>query len=177
MGPDTGDRNGAPVSDLRQGSVWAALSMERPPPGTVRPTAHAAPRRGPRGREARGSCVEGSGALCAEPVWRLALVLYDHITTRKRTRGPRKPRPMWPSPQPREHGCSWVQARTTQWGSKEGQHCGNAEAGDGCCGVERGRRRLRNRPSSPPATNPDTPAPRLWQSRDFSSAHIQLTES
>lgn len=118
VGPDTGDRNGTPASDLRQGSVWAALEHGGIPPSLVRPTAHAAPRRGPR-EGGRGSSREGQGSSMQEPVWRLAWPLYDHITTWGRGPGPRKPRPMRPPPSP-EARLLLGPVRTTQWGKQGG---------------------------------------------------------
>ena len=84
--------------------------------------------------------MEGSGALCAEPVWRLAPVLYDHITTRKRPRGPRKPRPVRPPP-PAQRARLLLGPGTDHTLGKQGGTAlwERGGRGDGCCGVERGR--------------------------------------
>lgn len=117
--------------------------------------------------------MEGSGARREEPVWRLAPVLYDHVTTKKRTWAPAGPGLCGPLPQPGEHSCSWVQARTMHWGSKEGQRCGDAEAGETAAGG-RGAEK-----TTPPHHQRQTLTrqTRAVAGRDSSSAHLRLTES
>lgn len=158
VGPDTGDRNGAPLQTSRQGSVLGSSEHgDHPPDGETLPTLLPAEdhvkggKGGPawRGSSSVQSCLAaGTGTLRS----------HHH---QEEDPGPRKPRPIGPSPA-QSTAAPGSRHETTQWETRRDSTVGTARRQETAAVGWRGEGGvLKSRPS-PPATNPGH-GHRLWQ--------------